>query len=419
VSFPTKTIREVTETLIDYRGKTPTKTSSGIKLITAKVIKEGFIVDGDHEYIAANQYDSWMRRGLPQQWDVLITTEAPLGEVAQLRTPEKVALAQRVILLRGNSSIIDQAYYFHALKSPVVQRGLKARSSGTTVLGIKQSELWNVEVPCPPLETQKRIASILSAYDDLIENNTWRIKILERMAQMLYREWFVNFHFPGHEKVEIVDSENGQIPEGWRSGILRDTCVSIDYGYTASANSEPVGPKFLRITDIVPDSIDWSSVPYCSLPQQNPAKYKLIEGDVVVARTGATTGYAKRLNKRHPDCVFASYLVRLRISPGNSSHMYGLLVESEEYKRFISANLGGAAQPQANAQVLTSIPIVVPPTSLQTRFSAIVGPLLDEKEILQLKNINLRETRDLLLPKLVSGEVSVEQIESEVPAQTV
>src|SRR6266699_5690546 len=161
MSYPTKTIREVTEKLIDYRGKTPAKTASGIKLITAKVIKDGFIVEGDHEYIAAGQYDGWMRRGLPQQWDILITTEAPLGEVAQLRTLEKVALAQRVILLRGNSSIIDQDYYFHALKSPVVQGGLKARSSGTTVLGIKQSELWNVEIPCPPLKTQKRIASIL------------------------------------------------------------------------------------------------------------------------------------------------------------------------------------------------------------------------------------------------------------------
>jgi type I restriction enzyme S subunit len=419
MSFPTKTIREVTETLIDYRGKTPTKTASGIKLITAKIIKDGFIVDGDHEYIAADQYESWMRRGLPRQWDILITTEAPLGEVAQLRTPEKVALAQRVILLRGKSTIIDQAYFFHVLKSPRVQAGLKARSSGTTVLGIKQSELWNVEVPCPQLETQNRIASILSAYDDLIENNTRRIKILEQMTQMLYREWFVNFRFPGHEKVKMVESHMGSIPEGWRAGILRDICTSIDYGYTASANREPIGPKFLRITDIVPNCIDWSSVPYCSLPQKNPDKYRLIAGDIVVARTGATTGYAKRLNKRHPDSVFASYLVRLRVSPGNSNHMYGLLMESEEYKRFIAANLGGAAQPQANAQVLTSIPIVVPPKSLQSRFSTLMEPLLDEKEILEIKNINLRKTRDLLLPKLMSGEISVEQIESAAPARTV
>src|ERR1039457_111189 len=170
--FPTKTIEAVTLDLIDYRGKTPTKTADGVKLITAKVVKDGFIVEGEHEYIAETDYDAWMRRGLPKQWDILITTEAPLGEVAQLRSPEHIALAQRVILLRGNPSVIDQNFYFHALKSPFVQAGLKARSSGTTVLGIKQSELWRVQIPYPDLPIQHRIASILAAYDDLIKNNT-------------------------------------------------------------------------------------------------------------------------------------------------------------------------------------------------------------------------------------------------------
>src|SRR3972149_2204046 len=184
----TKTIEEVTETLIDYRGKTPRKTASGVKLITAKVIKDGFILDGPHEYIAEDEYDAWMRRGLPRQWDILITTEAPLGEVAQLRTTERVALAQRVILLRGNPEVIDQRGYFQALKSPFVQGELRTKSSGTTVLGIKQSELRKVRVPCPPLPIQRKIAGILSAYDDLIENNTRRIKILEEMARTLYRE---------------------------------------------------------------------------------------------------------------------------------------------------------------------------------------------------------------------------------------
>src|SRR4029077_15539317 len=102
----------------------------------------------------------------------------------------------------------------------------------------------------------------------------------------------------------------------------------------------------------------------------NTDKYALREGDIVVARTGATTGYAKRLNKRHPAAIFASYLVRLLIKPIFSNHLFGVLVESDEYKRFIKANWSGAAQPQANAQVLTSIPIVIAPEPLQARFSA-------------------------------------------------
>jgi type I restriction enzyme, S subunit len=118
----TRTIEEVTDVLIDYRGKTPPKTATGVKLITAKVIKDGFIRDENHEYIAEAYYDEWMRRGLPQQWDILITTEAPLGEVAQLRSAERVALAQRVILRRGRPDVIDQGYLFQALKSPLLRQ---------------------------------------------------------------------------------------------------------------------------------------------------------------------------------------------------------------------------------------------------------------------------------------------------------
>jgi hypothetical protein len=127
----------------------------------------------------------------------------------------------------------------------------------------------------PDLPIQRCIASILSGYDDLIENNIRRIKILEDMAQMIYREWFVNFRFPGHEKARIVDSELGPIPDGWQTGILRDVCDSMDYGYTASANLEPIGPKFLRITDIVPPVIDWHSVPHCAAPEKNADRYAL------------------------------------------------------------------------------------------------------------------------------------------------
>lgn len=291
--------------------------------------------------------------------------------------------------------------------------------SGATVDRIPLTKFPEFEVNIPPRPVQDKIAEILSAYDDLIENNTRRVKILEQMAQMLYREWFVNFRFPGHEKVKMVESEMGLIPEKWTPEILRDVCSSLEYGYTASAVQQPVGPRFLRITDIVPSTINWHDVQYCTLPPGKLGKYKLNEGDIVVARTGATTGYAKRMNKRHPESVFASCLVRLRIKPEHSSHLFGVLVESDDYKRFITANLGGAAQPQANAQVLTSIPVLIPPQSLQRSFSSNVEPLLDERELLQIKNLNLRSTRDLLLPKLVSGEIRVENLEEEALVETV
>jgi type I restriction enzyme S subunit len=350
-----------------------------------------------------------------------LTQNAPiLGSPAIIPVSGKYLHNQRLgKVVKLDESKLKKKFLYYLLNTANVREQIKATATGSTVRHTAPERIYSVRVSVPDLPSQQRIVDILSAYDDLIENNTRRIKILEQMAQMLYREWFVNFQFPGNEKVRMVESDMGTVPDGWPLGILRDVCSSVDYGYTASAVVEPVGPKLLRITDIVPDTIDWNSVPHCSISPEKRDKYRLTEGDIVIARTGATTGYAKRLNKKHPDCVFASYLVRLRMKSEHSNHAFGLLVESDDYKRFITANLGGAAQPQANAQVLTSLPVAIPPTPLQQRFSSIVEPMLDEREVLQSKNMNLRSTRDLLLPKLVSGEISVEKTEVEAVAEMV
>ena len=158
----------------------------------------------------------------------------------------------------------------------------------------------------------------------------------------------------------------------WNRVVLRDICDSVKYGYTSSAKSEPIGPKFLRITDIVPNHIDWSSVPHCEINEDNLSKYLLEKDDIVIARTGATTGYAKRIRtKQH--AIFASYLVRIRINSKCDSKYIGYIVESDEYKQFIQLNIGGAAQPHANAQILTSFPISLPPPQTQQKIAAILS----------------------------------------------
>ena len=154
--------------------------------------------------------------------------------------------------------------------------------------------------------------------------------MLDEMAHPLYREWFVRFRFPGHENVPRVSSPLGDIPQGWEVKTIAEVSDSVSYGYTASAVREEVGPKFLRITDIVPDLIDWADVPSPKSPRTNLPKVllPLKPGDIVVARTGATTGYAKRLNKLHPDTVFASYLVRIRakrsVAQSDARHPHGV-----------------------------------------------------------------------------------------------
>src|SRR3972149_2671533 len=154
---------------IDYRGKTPTKTPFGIPLITAKVVKDGRI-ETPNEFIAVNDYEPWMRRGIPKAGDVVITTEAPLGEVAQLGA-ERVALAQRLIALRGKSGVLDNGFLKFLMQSANVQDQLRARASGTTVLGIKQSELRKVMLTLPPIDEQRAIGDLLAQLEDKIELN--------------------------------------------------------------------------------------------------------------------------------------------------------------------------------------------------------------------------------------------------------
>ena len=157
-------------TMIDYRGKTPRKTKVGIPLITAKIVKNGTILPVN-EFIAEEDYTAWMTRGLPMVGDVVVTTEAPLGEVAQLRDAH-VALAQRIITIRGKAGMLDNAYLKYFLQSYEGQSLLRARETGTTVTGIKASELRKILIPLPNLDQQKKIGIYLKNIDDKIELNT-------------------------------------------------------------------------------------------------------------------------------------------------------------------------------------------------------------------------------------------------------
>lgn len=218
---------EVIKKFIDYRGKTPKKVSSGIPLITAKVIKDGTILPPD-EFIEADEYSSWMTRGFPKVNDVLLTTEAPLGEVAIVHDAN-IALAQRIILLRGKSDVVDNGFLFYSLRTGLMQHRLSARASGSTVQGIKSAELKKVLIPLPDIDTQKEIVKILSCLDRKIENLRKQNETLEAIAQTLFKHWFVDFEFPNADGKPykssggvMEPSELGEIPAGWRVSTLGD-----------------------------------------------------------------------------------------------------------------------------------------------------------------------------------------------------
>ena len=274
-------------------------------------------------------------------------------------------------------------------------------------------------VPVPPINEQEKIIETISSLDNKIELNRKMNQTLESMARAIFKSWFVDFD-PVYAKMEgrdyplpheimdlfpdeLEESELGLIPKGWSVTKISDVCET-KYGYTASAENIEIGPKFLRITDIVGSEINWDTVPNCKISEKDLPKYLLKEEDIVVARTGATVGYGKRLGKRIPQSIYASYLVRFRPTRRELKYLIGIQVESNTYKQFIKQNIQGSAQPQANAIILSSYNLIIPNDSLLQLFNNLVEPLLEKEEINNLQNEKLIELRDRLLPKLLNRE---------------
>lgn len=182
----------------------------------------------------------------------------------------------------------------------------------------------------------------------------------------------------------------------WKEYTLREICTDIAYGYTASADDKPVGPKFLRITDIVKDRINWDTVPFCKIDKNNKHKYKLEIGDIVIARTGATTGYTATI-KEDKDAVFASYLIRYKINKEIANPFYiDFLLRTYQWKGFVDNIIGGSAQPGANAQQFADFEFVLPPLPEQKSIASILSSLDDKIALLHRQNKTLESLAETL-----------------------
>lgn len=187
--------------------------------------------------------------------------------------------------------------------------------------------------------------------------------------------------------------------KGWRDVTLSDISMAIDYGYTASSSHINIGPKFLRITDIARSNIiDWNSVPFCSISQEDNEKYKLYSGDIVIARTGASTGATYTIKDTDPkDLVFASYLIRYRINPEIAdANLVGKFLRSKNWNEYVSGVVGGSAQPGANAKVLGAYSFLLPPLTEQRAIGSVLSSLDDKIDLLHRQNATLEAMAETL-----------------------
>jgi len=393
------------ETLVDYETEHP--------YIRGQDIKGGIITFDEPKYISKEVYEK-IKRYTVDKGDVCVTIVANIGDVG-IVPPflDGANLTENAVKLVDYKRSCNPFYLKYSLLTNEAKSTMVSFAAGAAQSKLGIYKLQEIEVPFPGVTIQNKIASLLSAYDNLIENNNRRIKILEEIAQTIYDEWFVKFRFPGHSKVKIVDSELGKVPEGWEVRLLSDI-VETQYGYTETASGEEIGPKFVRGKDINKSSyIDWRSVPYCKIDNDEHPKYKLSKWDIVVIRM-ADPGKVGIIEK-DINAVFASYLVRLKETHNLLTTyylFYSLL--SDRYQSYISGASTGTTRKSASAGVLTGIKICIPPRRLLDMFEAQVEPLRNLLNNLVEKNSLLYSTRDILLPKFISGEIDVEDLDIDV-----
>jgi type I restriction enzyme S subunit len=255
----------------------------------------------------------------------------------------------------------------------------------------------------PPLAEQRRIASILSAYDDLIENNTRRIAILEEMARRIYEEWFVHFRFPGHEQVRMVESEPGLIPNGWSVHKLSEL-ASVNLKSIRAGNA-PEELLYIDIASVTPGVIE-NKQKYRFEDAPGRARRIVTHGDVIWSCVRPNRrSFALVLNPE-PSLIASTGFAVLSAKHVPYSYLY-YCTTTDAFVSYLTNHATGAAYPAVTATTFEVAPMLVPVEQVTAQFHSVAEPMLTLCETLKRKNANLRTTRDLLLPKLISGELDV------------
>jgi len=318
--------------------------------------------------------------------------------------PEKFWASDNTLVAFPASDHFDTKFLFYLLTDAKLSR----YAGGAAQPLVTQTVLKQVEVCVPPLPVQRRIAGILSAYDELMENNQRRIKILEEMARSLYREWFVNFRFPGHEKVPRVDSSLGKIPERWEVKSLGEMCAVVPGFAFKSQDWQESGVPVVKIKNIQSDNtVDINDTDFVSeeIAERTPPKFTLKHGEFLLAMTGATAGKIGRLRSRRP-MLLNQRVAKILPHDGFGSFAW-CAISSEEAKDRFFRLADGAAQPNMSGSQIERIMLTTPTMDVLNSFSKMTDAILIQSDNLYLKNLNLRRARDLLLPKLISGELTV------------
>ncbi len=387
------------ESVRDGTHDTPRPTSNGYKLVTGKHIKNGCIDTSDAYFISEDDYVSINRRSLVEKWDVLMSMIGTVGEVAVVRDIPHYAI-KNIALFKCNGSELKGKWLSYYLKSPEAIGHMRGNSKGASQQFLSLGQLRDLPIPDVSESLMQKTVDILSAYDDLIENNKKQIKLLEEAAQRLYKEWFIDLRFPGYEHTKIV---NG-IPEGWKKGKAEDF-FSITIGKTPPRiepwwfTCSPKGQSWLSIADMGGENVYSLSTSECltdeaiqrhhikmSPPGTILLSFKLTVGRVAIAGIPLCSNEA---------------IAHFHITEDETREYLYCYLRKYNYDSLGSTSSISKA---INSSIIKSMPMEIPDRRLLSNFSKYTSPLFLQMLAKQQQNEELVVARNLLLQKLMSGE---------------
>lgn len=366
--------------IVDSEHKTAPQSGNGMgyPLIRTTNVGRGRLNLTDVHRVERTVYDEWTRRAVPQPGDLILSREAPVGNVALITSGMEPVLGQRTVLLRPDGEKVDAAYLTYRLLAHDTQHWMSGVANGATVPHLNMEDIRRLPLPAlPPFRLQVQIGAVLATFDDAIANNLRRIRILEELARLLYRDWFVRYRYPGNEEVDLVDTDLGLIPEGWDISRLGDV-LELVYGKALKAEDRTGGTVAVYGSG---GHIGWHNE-------------RLVNGPgIVVGRKGNVGSVYWSSGDFYP--IDTTYYVK-------SDLPLRFLDQFLRTLKFVDSHV---AVPGLSRDSAYRLVFAKPEDELLSRFDAVVRPLYDLVRSLSRQSVVLREARDLLLPRLVSGEL--------------
>ena len=381
-------LNEIIELVIDHRGRTPKKlggcwSDSGYRTLSAKNVKNGQIVQSDTiRFVDEDLYRKWMKEEI-KRGDILITSEAPFGQLYYWDSDEKIVLGQRLFGLRIKDEY-DARFIYYYMMTREFQEELKGRATGTTVIGLRQPELMKCSIRCPDITTQHRIASVFKTIDTKILINENINDNLAELLQTVYQERF------------------GDVSAAAEKGILSDICsYSRDRVAVSGLNSK----TYFSTENMLPEKAGATEATSLPTTPQTTACHK---GDTLVSNIRP---YFKKIVYCEDECGCSTdVLCFTPVQPKYASYLFSTLF-ADKFFAFMVAGSKGTKMPRGDKQQIMSYPVTLPSDDELDDFNALALPILAQLHSKKAENKSLEAARDALLPKLISGEIDVSTIQ--------